>query len=302
MTHTPRLLVAHDAGGAEVLAAWAARYASDQDHLLIEGPAIKVFQSRWSGRGQRVARDAVIGGKTKYSLVLTGTSWSSDLEKQIIRWANSQNLESHSFLEHWVNYRPRFLINDELHLPTKIIVFDEEAERIARREFPDTQIEVQENPYWTETARRIQSFGKVRESAVGVRVLYVTQPIEDVAQRLTGDKMGYGYSEFQALDQFLSWLQAANVPIATLRIRQHPSEEPAKYLRYVEWGKISGLPIELSPGEDLEKDLGWAEWVVGCDTMPMVLGLQAARRVLCTIPAGGRPLGIPLPGIERLFS
>ncbi len=36
--------------------------------------------------------------------------------------------------------------------------------------------------------------------------------------------------------------------------------------------------------------------------MAMVVALAAGRRVVSAIPAGGRPLSLPFPEIERLFA
>ena len=58
----------------------------------------------------------------------------------------------------------------------------------------------------------------------------------------------------------------------------------------------------LSEGRTLAEDFAWADTVVGCDTMAMVVALAAGRRVVSAIPAGGRPLSLPFAEIERLFA
>ncbi|MGB1984427.1 MAG: hypothetical protein ACPHOH_03080, partial [Porticoccaceae bacterium] len=39
---------------------------------------------------------------------------------------------------------------------------------------------------------------------------------------------------------------------------------------------------------------------VGCESMAMVVGLLAKKRVISAIPPGGRPCQLPQPAIENL--
>ena len=43
-----------------------------------------------------------------------------------------------------------------------------------------------------------------------------------------------------------------------------------------------------------------ADVVVGCASMAMVVGLLAKKRVICSIPPGGRMCALPQKGIEHL--
>jgi hypothetical protein len=120
-------------------------------------------------------------------------------------------------------------------------------------------------------------------------VLYVTEPTSAAAEAVTGDPRGWGYTETEALERYL---EQAPGPV---RLRPHPSEPPEKYA-----GLVERHGLELSAGAPLAEDLAWADTVVGCDSMAMVVGLLAGRRVICAIPPGGRPLSLPFPEIERL--
>jgi hypothetical protein len=82
-------------------------------------------------------------------------------------------------------------------------------------------------------------------------------------------------------------------------IRPHPSESPDKY----DWvTRQFDLPIVRGGAKTLHEEIVESDVVVGCETMAMVVGLLAQRRVLSSIPPGGRPCTLPHPEIESLQS
>jgi len=293
------LIVSHDAGAAEVIASWVKRQRNDQFHFALEGPAIKVFQRRL-GTVDILPIDLALKNPSAYQNVVTGTSWSTNLERRVIRWAREKGIPSQTFLDHWINYRVRFLENGELILPDRLYVYDDMAKERAETELGHQDVHIVENPYWTDTLVEIQSRSQERPSREGFKILYCTQPIEAVAEKITGDRLGYHYTEFEAIERFVEYLRPAFHQVEEFRLRVHPAEVPSKYTKFLE---MLNLPIhvQVSPHEDLTTDLAWANWVVGCDTMAMVLAVKADRRVSCSIPKGGKPLDLPLPQIERLF-
>ena len=298
-------VVAHDAGGAEVLSSWAKRQPEPMIFVL-EGPAVKVFQRKF--RNLKVTEfDALKTQASSIGKIVTGTSWSSDLERRALEWAIAQRIPTQTFLDHWVNYRPRFESPKGLILPDSICVYDEEGMRRAQREFPLTNVQVVENPYWEDFRSQVKILehafedeSSIPAEPAHINLLYVTQPIMDAARRVTGDERGYGYTEFEALEMFLDWLSPKMSQIREFRLRLHPSESPGKYDRFI--GQLRNkLKIQVSSNDDLAVDMAWAHWVVGTDTMALVLGALCDRRVYSCIPQGGRKLEIPLSTITRLF-
>ena len=153
------------------------------------------------------------------------------------------------------------------------------------------------NPYLEDTVAEIEALSEPHDD--GERLLYVTEPTADAARLDTGDPMGWGYEERAVLAGFLGRLAAAPAPPAAVRVRPHPSEPRGKYEPTL--AAFAGrLPIALSEGGSLIGDCAWADTVVGCETMALVVALAAGRRVLSVIPEGGRPLSLPFPAIERV--
>ena len=48
------------------------------------------------------------------------------------------------------------------------------------------------------------------------------------------------------------------------------------------------------------KEISQADILVGCDSMAMVVGLIAKKRVLSCVPPGGRKCSLPHDGIEHI--
>jgi hypothetical protein len=80
-------------------------------------------------------------------------------------------------------------------------------------------------------------------------------------------------------------------------IRPHPSEPAAKY----DWAATEfALPIERGGASTLLAEIASADVVVGCESMALVVGLVAGKRVISSVPPGGRPCALPQPEIESL--
>jgi len=131
----------------------------------------------------------------------------------------------------------------------------------------------------------------------GLSVLFVCEPIREHAQRQYGDERHWGYTEEEALRYFLDHVNVLPQPVDRIVVRPHPAEARDKYGAVM---REYGLPLQLSDGRDLIDEVAASHWVVGCNSMAMVVGLLAGRQVMCCIPPGGRPCLLPQPGIQHL--
>ena len=120
------------------------------------------------------------------------------------------------------------------------------------------------------------------------------------AERKHGDPRYWGYTEFEALDAYLTYLNNTSNKVAVI-VRPHPAEPSSKYTAVIQKHQ-NALSIAESSGRTLAEDCAWADWVVGCDTLAMVIAVHAGRRVFSCIPKGGRQLSLPYPEIIQLFN
>jgi hypothetical protein len=285
-------VVAHDAGGAEILSSYL-RKTRLPACLTLDGPALKIFE-RKLGALQLFPLEQAIA---KSSQVLCGTSWQSNLEFEAIQQAHATQKHSIAFIDHWVNYRERFIRSGVTCHPDEIWVGDAIAAKIACEEFAHVPVKVVGNPYLEDIHAELKGLATHRASPDGVVVLYVCEPVSEHALLRYGDRRHFGYVEEEALEFFLDNLDALRVKVGRIRIRPHPSEISGKY----DWvARDYNLPIEIVGKETLVQDIAASDVVVGCESMAMVVGLLANKRVISCIPPNGPPCRLPHPQIEKL--
>lgn len=174
-------------------------------------------------------------------------------------------------------------------LPDEIWVGDEDALAIARRHFPEELLRFEPNPYFEDIGEELRRIPRPAASA-GLRVLYVSEPVAEHYR----DELGY--DEFEALSYCLGKLAARRD--AVVRLRLHPAERADKYRALLE--RFERPAVHISSGTSLVEDCAWADWVVGCESMAMVIGLLAGRAVYTSIPPRARPCVLPQKEIRPL--
>lgn len=286
-------VVSYDAGGAEIVSSYV-RQRNLACKFVLAGPALKIFE-RKLGRIEQMPLDDALRQSDR---LLCGTSWQSDIEWRAIELARSLGKPSAAFLDHWVNYRERFVRGGETHLPDEIWVGDALAGDMARALFPGLTVKLIDNPYFQDMRRDLENIRRSPKAEAGsARILYVCEPLREHALREHGNERHWGYTEEDALRYFLANLDALGMPIECIVLRPHPSESPEKY----DWAmKEYPLPIVRGGGKTLFEEVVDADVVVGCESMALVVGLLAQRRVLSCIPPGGRPCVLPQTEIESL--
>lgn len=289
----PVAVVAHDAGGAEVLSSYV-RQQRLTCRFALQGPARAVFE-RKLGAYQNFTVAAAVEGSTG---LLCGTSWQSDLELQAIDLARTRGKPSAAWLDHWVQFRERFTRRGTVVLPDEVWVSDPTAFELARKLLPELPVRLMENPYFADLKTELASAPRVYPVLPGRQtILYVCEPVREAALRQFGDALHWGYTEEQALDYFLRNVDSLGAPVGRIVIRPHPSEAAGKYHGIA--AKYA-LPLSFSAGHDLSAEIASCDCVVGCGSMAMVIGLIAGKRVLTSIPPGGAPCALPQREVESL--
>lgn len=286
-------VVSHDAGGAEILSSYV-RQQKLESLLVLKGPACKIFERKLGAIQILPLEEAV----RQAGSILCGTSWQSDLEFNAIKLARSLGKRSVAFLDHWTNYRERFVRSGETCMPDQIWVGDSFAESMATEIFSGLPIRLIENPCFQDIRRELAAIPMGRlPSSDKISVLYVCEPIREHGRLQFGDERHWGYVEEEALRYFLVNISAFGTIIDRIVIRPHPSELSNKY----RWAQHEfDLPIVLGGTRTLVEEIAEANLVVGCESMAMVIGLFAGKRVVSCIPPGGRACVLPQREIESL--
>lgn len=292
---TPIAIVCHDAGAANIIIAWLRAEAAVKPstarnwRLLFEGPAEKIWNERGvdHGRACHSINEVLDDAQT----LIAGTGWASHLEYNSIQVARQRSVPSIAVLDHWVNYRARFVRNRKETLPDEIWVTDEYAKKLAANEFEKTIVVQKSNLYLESITQEIRSYGDV--NGEGSNLLYLLEPIRNT----WGDDVVNG--EFEALDYFVKNIDALDITGSlSIRLRPHPSDPDGKYNQWVI--EQSGLNISLDESPTLAAAIAWSNIVVGCQTYGMVVALAADRNVYSSIPSWAPPCILPQEGIVRI--
>jgi len=287
------VIVSHDAGGAEILSSWVMRQ-NVQYSLVVDGPAKEIFKKKIGIIKNYKLEEAI----KQSDWVLLGTSWQSDLEYEAIKLARLYKKKTVSFLDHWANYPQRFMRQGNLLLPDKIWVGDGIALSIAKKKFPSVRIELKENPYFESLKEDLEELKRIKKNTIQKDyILYVCTPIKGYALLEHGNENHLGFTEEDALRYFMNNLPALKSNNKRIVLRPHPSEDCGKY-NWVQ--KEFGSHVEIGGKKSLLEEILAAEIIVGCNSMAMVVGLIAEKRVINGLPQGGILCNLPMPEIEHL--
>ncbi len=286
----PIAIVAHDAGAANILIEWLK--ASDV-HLVrahMAGPAEKLWKQAFPSRSIVTLEKSLDGA----AQLVSGTGWESTLEHEARRKARSLGIPVVAVLDHWVNYRQRFIRDGEEVLPDDIWVSDDYALEIAQSEFGRVSVHKFSNCYLEVQVDAIRELGPGIANPQAHRILYALEPI-----RLEWETADSRPGEFQALDFFVDNLDALGIAgDVKIRLRPHPSDPPGKY---DEWLACqSNLPVKLAPDEPIANAVAWSNTVAGCESYVLIIGVEAGRRTISTLPPWGNRLRLPQTEIIRL--
>ncbi|MFA6253146.1 MAG: hypothetical protein WCV69_02460 [Patescibacteria group bacterium] len=272
------LIVAHDAGGANILAAWVVKNFKKYNFLFcLENPALKIFQDK-----------KIVFKNIKYKnlnfvwdkidFILTGTSYPADLERLLIAQAKKKKIKSASFIDHWVNYRKRFLPlghegKVQNFLPDEIWVGDRFALKMALEEgFTRNKLKLIPNPYFQEVRKikqNIQNSGKIAQRK---KILFLSSIFSE-----------NNFNEFDFLEEFLKILKSSGKKIE-ITIKLHPSEKIGKYNKLIK--KYPELKINQSKSQNLVQEINKADLVIGQETMALVVAMLLSKTALNYKPNG----------------
>ncbi|OGH64495.1 MAG: hypothetical protein A2821_03165 [Candidatus Magasanikbacteria bacterium RIFCSPHIGHO2_01_FULL_41_23] len=299
------LVVCHDAGGAEIVSCFvAAQIDPDNFICLIAGPAIPIFKHH----GVKVipiqenqSGEHILDAYPNVKYVLTGSSWSTALELGVISAAKKRNIPTSLFLDHWVNYRERFGFPKpgwEAHLPDELIMGDSYAFEIAKNFFPDKNIRLEPNHYFDYIKERAKVMQDFYSEEAGT-ILWISEPFSQPIN-VFGDKAENSVTEYDILSGLLEIINKDN-RFLKFKIRLHPSESGEKYRKLMKQ-KASGLSCTLSTETELLVDIFEANYIIGIESMALVVAMLAGKPVASFVPDVEYICPLPFSGIKKINS
>jgi len=282
--------VCHDAGGAEIVSS----YIKSKDlkaSYCVQGPAKDIFMKKLGLIDNKSLYDLV----NDSNLIITGTSWGSDIEFNAIELAKKLNKKIVSYLDHWINYHERFIRNGKSIFPDEIWVGDMYALKIAKLNFPNQVIKLVKNEYLNAIKVDFDSIKNIGD--VSKKVLFVSENISEHMNNLYGDDLYLGYNEISSIRVFLDNILEIKQNIESIVIRPHPSEINIlqKYGWIFQHPINKKCKIEISTESSLLYDIAQSSIVVGCTSMALVVALICKKNVMTCIP---QDIDSPLPHKE----
>lgn len=290
---SPLAVVCHDAGACNVILPWLRRPDLGLRPVM-GGPAARLFApfgTRLSAAAADASERTLATALDGAAMLLSGTGWASDLEHRARLLARRRGIFSAAVIDHWVNYPMRFERAGQTVWPDEFWVTDEHARAIALRTFPGGVVRCFDNLYLRAEAAAVAPLPAARQPQ---QVLYVLEPMRsDWGRGVPG--------EIQALEHFMRERAAVGIAAhVAVRLRPHPSDPAGKYDGWIAAERARGSDVALDRHASLAAAIGASTWVVGCESMALVVALAARRRVLSTLPPWAPPCRLPHEGIGRL--
>ena len=274
--------VCNDAGAANIICSWIQTKDINKYNFYLKGPAIQIFK-HLNIKNQRNMKKVILSS----DVIVAGTGWMSDVEFNAIKIANLNKIYSIAVIDHWVNYKERFIRNRKLYYPNEFWVTDRYAYNIAKKYFPSNNIFLKKNNYLNIQLDKIKKSKSDKKT-----ILYILEPIRK--QWIKNKK-----SEFQSLNFFLSKLEKISLPKEfIIKLRLHPSEKKTKYNNWIKKQKINN--IELDKNIDLHQSIGESYCVVGLNSFALVIALKSYTKVYCSLPPWAPLCVLPFKKIVHL--
>lgn len=287
------LVVTHDSGGAELISSYL-RYNKKKFDYFLQGPALRIFKRKFKKNFKNLKMHNLEKKIQKSDIVLTGTSWESDLEKKSILLCKKNKVRVLSFIDHWVNYSERFKLKSKVILPDEIWVSDKYSQNIAFNKF-DIPIKLKKNYYFKEI---LNDYKKLKKKKLNIfDFLFLSEPIKKHFPKLN-------YSEYTCFKKFIKLLKRKKINYNNILIRLHPSEKKNKYIKFLKNREFNDIKskIILSKNINLLDDLNISKNIVGINSMALVIGVLLKKKVFSCLNTHSSLFKLPYKEIKTITS
>ena len=249
------LIIGKDAGSANIISSFVKKKKIKALYHL-KKPALEIFKKKKI----LIKKNTLNILSKNFDLLITGTSHSNRFELNAIKKAKNNNIYSVSFLDHWVNYKERFLLKNEFIFPNEIIVGDIDAYSLAKKNFRNKKVLVSLIPnYYFKEKRKIKNRKKNKETLVLLSSNFNSRN-EGLKDKLIFRLI---------LNKMKKFIITKN--IKKIIIKMHPSEDKKKFKNFkVDYQIFGFIKIEIT-NKTLEEVLKKNQFIVGFNTMGLVI-------------------------------
>jgi len=225
----------------------------------------------------------------KPDLLFTGTSYTSKIELKFIQEAQKRKVKSCAFIDHWTNFRSRFVWGENLILPDFVWVIDDKAQNLALQDgLPEKKLFIAGNPYysfletWKPAINKETFLANLDLPKTASYILYVPEPLSQV-----GGKEKFGFDEFEVLEKIISGLSEKyllNLQ-AYLLIKPHPNHKHKLEMFEEVVSKNKHSNIQLVNSEvSINTLMFYADLVIGIFSNALIEGKIIGANVVRFVP------------------
>lgn len=260
------LVVCNDAGAAYMMASYFF-FSKKKINTILTGPALKIFKKFdliYKNFDKRKLEFLV----EQSTMIYTGTGWQTDLEKSAILLAKKHKIKVISFIDHWVNYRQRFLLNAKKILPDVILVNNKRAATQLKIDsfFKKSKIKLTTNFYKKYILKKTKPFRFMVNNKFNI--LLISEPFI---------KKIHGFSSQDIIKEFVKYLKANFKKKIILNIRMHPSQREIDF-KFIKEIKYQNIILKISNRENLEEDIIFNDLVIGCNSYALIVSLWLKKK------------------------
>lgn len=259
------LVVAHDAGGAAIIASYLKTQKGNAlFHAFVAGPARSIFKREGVRASNAPEKSAawrkIIRAHTDASYVLIAApGWMTRTEMNALEAAKREGLKTVVYMDSWGDEKRRFGYPKkgwEAGLPSEFWAGDKYELAILKKTFPRVPAHLMRNQYFQGIKRRYRA----RKKKTADSILFMSDAVPGCET---------------VLNEFLACLPQDS----RVLIRFHPADKRARYDKVIK--KYPNLRITKSDKKDIVEDLTKARAVVGLETAAMATALIVGKRTIC---------------------
>lgn len=254
-----------DAGGTHHIISLIEKFKLNPSYYC-EGPSLEILNKT----KPMLSLSKFIG---EHDLILTSSSWSSNIELKAIIEARKMKKKTFTVLDHLANFNNRFLLHGEATFPDSIILFDKSSFTKSKEVFKNYNINLYQckSNYFLD--KFLGSVIKIKKN--NNCILYIDEPIRDHYEKVLKKKIEFrGFNEFTGLDFFIKNIKDSRFKNFNIDIKLHPSSKSNKY-DYLKHPKVQ----ILNPKTKLERIISAYNIVVGFESMALYLASKIRPRV-----------------------
>lgn len=160
----------------------------------------------------------------KPMLIITGSPLGDTLDKKLIMYGKKNNIKTIQVIEHWTNFRERFLLKKKRLYPDIIFVNDKIAYNLAIKSgLPQKKLKIMGNVDYEYYSKKLKI--KNLKSKTNY-ILFVSEKIKGSTQKISRE---YKVDEFETINRILNVLPQKY----KLIIKVHPSDNINKYEKFL---------------------------------------------------------------------